>query len=122
MKIAVACESILLQKALEQFLQHYLTSKKQCDLIVSDKRIDVPNLFYIANEEGADLLKPFSKSQLLLALENRYKELGKKEPKERSEDTLSKQNANFEILEKRIEMLTKEYQKNIIEAIKAFYG
>jgi len=28
---------------------------------------------------------------------------------------------NFDILEKRIEFLTTEYQKNILKAVKAFY-
>ncbi len=120
MKIAVECQSILLQKALEKFLGKHLSSVKHADIVIRDTKCDSPECFYISNDPEADLLKPFSRSQLFLALENRYKELDKN-----SSETVAVQkdaNANFEILEKRIEMLTREYQQNILDAIKAFYG
>jgi hypothetical protein len=118
MKIAVECNSILLQKALEKFLAKHLTSLKNSDIVIRDFKNDDRN-FYISSDDEADLKKPFSRSQLLLALENRYKELDikKEKPKEQIIE-----NKNFGILQKRIEMLTKEYQDNIIKAIKAFYG
>ena len=37
MKIAVECKSPLLQKSLELFLEQYLSSVKQCDIVVRDK-------------------------------------------------------------------------------------
>jgi Tfp pilus assembly PilM family ATPase len=120
MKIAVECNSILLQKALEKFLSKKLSSKKHCDIIIRDYKTNEKNCLYISKDETADLKKPFSKSQLFLALQNKYKELNKD-----NDTTKTKQNPNnqnFEILQKRIEMLTNEYQKNILEAIKAFYG
>ena len=111
MKIAVECKSPLLQKSLEIFLSSYLTSLKQCDFVVRDfKAIDDERTFYIGKDSDSDLIKPFSKSALILALENRYENLSSKvEP------------ANFNILEKRIDMLTKEYQQNILKAVRAFY-
>ncbi|MBU1927996.1 hypothetical protein KKG77_03245, partial [bacterium] len=93
-----------------------------CDIVVRDTEcLNDVKCFYIAGNEKAHLKKPFSKSQLILALENKYESMGhesgvvEKEPLERDEPI------NFDILERRIELLTKEYQHNIINAIKAFY-
>ncbi len=122
MKVAVECKSILLQKALEKFFGKHLCALKQCDIVVRDYKSNEPHSFYIGSEREADLIKPFSRSQLLLALENKYKELGKNSDEKPKQQFADDQNQNFEILQKRIEMLTQEYQKNILEAIKAFYG
>lgn len=116
MKIAVECQSPLLQKSLEVFLSRYLVSLKQCDIVVRDTEcLNDARCFYIASSEKADLKKPFSKSQLILALENKFESM-RHLPQERQEETI-----NFDILERRIELLTREYQQNIINAIKAFY-
>jgi Tfp pilus assembly PilM family ATPase len=123
MKIAVECKSILLQKALENFLGKHLCSKKQSEIIISDVKSDSARVVYVSSEKDADIVKPFSKSQLFLALENRYNEIKKLPLEEEQRSTPQEEsNMNFEILEKRIEMLTQEYKKNIIDAIKAFYG
>ncbi|MCF6330882.1 MAG: hypothetical protein L3I99_04975 [Sulfurimonas sp.] len=122
MKIAVECKSPLMQKSLELFLSKYLSSVKQCDILVRDEIcLNDDRCFYISNDVQADLIKPFSKSQLILALENRYKNISKDasvgfELKEELEESL-----NFEILQKRIEYLTQEYQQNILKSVKAFY-
>ena len=118
-KVAVECKSILLQKALENFLGKYLASSKQSDIVIHDYKSEENRSFYIGSSEEADLVKPFSKAQLLLALENRYRELsgGDSTKSHKGNDSV-----NFEILQKRIEMLTEEYKNNILEAIKAFYG
>ncbi len=119
MKVAVECRSILLQKALENFLGRHLSSLKQSDIVIRDYKSDDERSFFIAGSKDADLIKPFSKSQLLLALQNRYNELDKNDA---DEEVTEEKSANFEILQKRIEMLTEEYKNNILEAIKAFYG
>lgn len=124
MKVAVECKSPLLQKSLELFLSKYLSSLKHCDIVVRDVEcLNDKRCFYVSNKANADLIKPFSKSQLILALETRYSELKKDEPKEKSEDSveISNEPMDFDILEKRIEYLTKEYQENILRAVKAFY-
>jgi len=122
MKIAVACQSLLLQKSLEIFLVKYLSSAKQCDILVRDKEcLNDERCFYIASSPDADLQKPFSKSQLILELEKRYKELYVKEKKSSDATVYKGESIDFGILEKRIELLTTEYQKNIIRAVKAFY-
>ncbi len=121
MKVALECQSPLLQKSLEIFLSKYLTSAKKSDIIIRDEPcLNDKRCFYVANTEEADLLKPFSKAQLVLALEKKYKELyGEKESvtqPERPQERL-----DFSILEKRIASLTQEYEQNILRAVKAFY-
>lgn len=123
MKIAVDCKSPLLQKSLEHFLAKHLTSAKQCEILVRDTKCldNDGRCFYISSEPESDLVKPFSKSQLILALENRY-EVMKKDTKSKIEkEYMDDEPLNFDVLEKRIEFLTKEYQQNILKAIKAFY-
>ncbi|MEN8304204.1 MAG: hypothetical protein ABFQ64_09045 [Campylobacterota bacterium] len=122
MKVAVECQSPLLQKSLELFLANYLSSLKQCDIVVRDiECLNDERCFYVSNKSNADLVKPFSKSQLIIALEKRYEELKEDEPVEASEEIVESESMDFEILEKRIEFLTKEYQDNILRAVKAFY-
>lgn len=114
MKIAVECQSPLLQKSLEIFLAKYITTVKQCDIIVRDtKCINDERCFYISTDVNSDLVKPFSKSQLISALENRYKTINKQE--------ISSTPLDFDILEKRIDSLTQEYKQNILKAVRAFY-
>ncbi len=119
MKVAVECKSPLMQKSLELFLGEHLSSSKQCDIVLRDEPcLENPKCFYVSSSSDADLVKPFSKSQLILALENRYKSVGKEML---HEEILEQEPMNFEILEKRIDSLTKEYQANILKAVKAFY-
>lgn len=114
MKVAVECKSPLMQKSLEMFLQNHLCTLKQCDIVIRDvKCLDDERCFYVSSKSDADLIKPFSKSQLILALESRYKTI----KKDRNIDV----GLDFDILEKRIEYLTKEYQENILKAVRAFY-
>jgi len=114
MKVAVECKSPLMQKSLEMFLQQHLSTLKQCDIVIRDiKCLNDERCFYISSSNDADLIKPFSKSQLILALENRYTTIKK--------DRREVQTVDFNILEKRIASLTKEYQANILQAVKAFY-
>jgi len=118
MKVAVECQSPLLQKSLELFLGSYLTSTKRCDIVIRDVEcLNDERCFYISSDNKADLVKPFSKSQLILALEKRY---ALKKIEESVEEEMDSP-LDFDILEKRIESLTKEYQANILRAVKAFY-
>ena len=122
MKIAVECQSPLLQKSLETFLAKHLSSTKNCDIVLRDTPcINDERCFYVSSDANADLIKPFSKSQLILALEKRYSQMNPSEKKEQTESFVASQTMDFEILEKRIDSLTEEYKKNIINAVKAFY-
>ncbi len=118
MKIAVECQSPLLQKSLELFLAKYISTLKQCDIVVRDiECLNDNRCFYISSKSNADLIKPFSSSQLILALQNRYKSMNTVEEKEQLNDSP----LDFKILERRIDSLTKEYQANILKAVRAFY-
>ncbi len=120
MKIAIECQSPLLQKSLETFLVKYVSSLKNSEIVVRDiPCINDKRCFYVSNDADADLLKPFSKSQLILALEKRYANLNPKKAKALKEE--SSQSMDFAILERRIDSLTEEYKNNIINTVKAFY-
>ena len=122
MKIAAQCNSPLLQKSLELFLDKHLSSYNKCDIVVRDEPcLDDDRCFYIGSDEKADLKKPFSKSQLILALEKRYAILNPEENIVINNIQKIDPAMDFDILEKRIESLTQEYQSNIIRAVKAFY-
>lgn len=123
MKVAISCTSPLLQKSLEMFLEKHLSSISRADIIIRDVRcVEERKCFYISANEGADLKKPFSKSQLILALEKHYKTLQpKKQSTPSKESVRSHESMDFSILEQRIELLTQEYQKKILRTVKAFY-
>jgi len=143
MKIAVQCESPLLQQSLELFLAGHLTSIKQSELIIRDRQSeDDSNSIWISTDVAADVQKPFSRSQLLLAIESKlqaaqsvdvYNEMVEEEQDDNSVaitnvtdqplDTPQETSIpDFELLEKRIAMLTREYQDNIMKAVRAFHG
>ena len=123
MKVAVECKSPLMQKSLELFLKNYLSSVKQCDILVRDEKcLNDDRCFYISNDSEADLVKPFSKSQLILALESKYKSIKKNSPIDDEENIAEdEETIGIEILEKRIKFLTSEYQENILKAVRSFY-
>ena len=123
MKVAVQCESALLQRSLELFLDGHLSSLKQCDVVLRDTKImDSHHSLYISDDEDADLKKPFSRSQLYVILESFYNKLeeieGVQAYDEEVEVSIGK---DFTLLEERIEQLTQEYKNNILHVVKAFY-
>ena len=123
MKVAVQCSSPLLQKSLELFLEKHLNSVARSDIIIRDEPcLENEKCFYIGIDEHADLKKPFSKSQLILALEERYKSIYPHDTNTQQEEVVRMQESmDFSILEQRIESLTQEYQANILRTVKAFY-
>ena len=126
MKIHVQCKSALLQRALEMFLAPNLSTYKQSDMVLRDHYVrDEKKPYYlISSKKDADIQKPFTRSYLVQFLEKKYKELGLSSALEGLENSTEEpllEERSFDILEKRIELLTLEYQKNIINAVKAFY-
>ncbi len=124
MKVAVQCDSPLLQRSLELFLEGQLSSIRQCDILIRDREIRDENhpTFVIGSFESADLPKPFSKAQLLHALTRKIETLSHPPlaPEGESEPG-GDEGVSFEILERHIDKLTREYQANILKAIRAFY-
>ncbi len=126
MKIAVQCDSPLLQRSLELFLEGHLSSKRQCDMVIRDKMIadDEYPTFFITSNAQSNLVKPFSKAQLLDSLRKKIdslKDLSASLPAYQRVDEESDNRVGFEILEHHIEKLTREYQTNILKAVRAFY-
>ena len=125
MKVAIQCDSPLLQRSLELFLDGHLSSPRQCDILIRDKDIrdETHPTFVIGVSETSDLIKPFSKAQLLHALNQKF-DAQKNIPLSVDDEVDAKEeeeNVSFEILERHIEKLTHEYQANILKAVRAFY-
>jgi hypothetical protein len=124
-KVAIACESPLLQRSLELFLEGRLSSQRHCDIVVRDREVhnDEHLSLIIGTSQSADLIKPFSKAQLFHALGQKLDgvkhevSLSASPPIEEDEET----EVSFDILERHIEKLTREYQANVLKAVRAFY-
>ena len=123
MKVAIQCDSPLLQRSLELFLDPYLSSLRQCDILIRDKAIRDEHYptFVIGLDSRCDLIKPFSKAQLLHALHHKYDELHNPAPSVQESLSSPETGVSFDILERHIDKLTREYQANILKAIRAFY-
>lgn len=124
MKVAVACESPLLQRSLELFLEGRLSSQRHCDIVIRDYEIhnDEHLSLIIGNTHNVDLQKPFSKAQLFHALAKKL-DVTKQAPVQESLAEVDEEETevSFDILERHIEKLTREYQANILKAVRAFY-
>jgi hypothetical protein len=128
LKVAVQCVSPLLQRSLELFLKDNLSSIKNCDVVIRDQKVfeNEKMCLLVGSDESATLRKPFSKSQLFIALEKmidaNQKNVAIKEVlKEVEMPSEKKEISELDILEKRIAKLTEDYQDNIMKAIRAFY-
>ena len=127
MKVFIRCESILLQRALELFLAEHLAAFKNADVVISDRRVkSAKKVVYIASHGGADLTKPFSRSQLMIILEEFYANQERIEQIQRLSAQLEDR-TNFSSLmdgtfEERLEALTKEFIKDVVEITKEHYA
>jgi len=126
MRVAIQCESPLLQRSLELFLEGYLGSLRHCDIVIRDHA--VPNdqrlSLLIGTSGNVDLIKPFSRGELLNKLQQKIDETKGKKPTAKEESFVpleTEEKISFEILERHIEKLTQEYQANILKAVRAFY-
>ena len=76
MKIALICDSLLLDRSLEMYLKEYLTSYKLCDFVVATQPVESQKpVFLIGNFEGANLKIPFTRELLLQELDTFYQSL-----------------------------------------------
>ncbi len=118
LKISIMCDSLLLQNSLEIFLRDYLSSYKQCEMVLSDKKRDINKPVVIINSsKDTDIKIPFSKSSLLMDLQNIYQ---KKCNKENLKDDVFQKNSLWK-LERKIDKLTLEFRENLIKTIRDFY-
>ncbi len=115
MKVAVVCQSLLLSKALHSFLGELIVPYKQCDFVISDKKIELDKpIFHISAVEG-ELLIPFSKSTLLLELERFYTALNHTQ-------TEGMTLPIPDVLEDKIAALTEKFRQELIQTLRDYYG
>lgn len=100
MKYTIECDSFLMQKALESFLDEFLSPE---GVIITDKQTYGKNAIVV----GRDIKKPFSKSQLLMFLEKNY---------------IKYENPAKNSLEEKLERLTNEFVHNVVTTVKEEYG
>ena len=100
MKYKISCKSLLLQKALEEFLKDYLSDD---GVVISDEKGDIII--------GKEIKKPFSKSQLLLQLEKLELQ---KNPVKSGIDI-----SNFD---EKLDKLIDEFSEKLKNLIKDHYG
>ena len=76
MKIALICDSLLLDRSLEMYLKEYLTSYKLCVFVVATQPVESQKpVFLIGDFEGANLKIPFTRELLLQELDTFYQSL-----------------------------------------------
>jgi hypothetical protein len=138
MKIAIECRSPLLQKSLENFLEGHLSSSKNCDLLLSDELLlGRDNVLRIGSDSSADIMKPFSKSQLFLKLEHYYKikedavsamhiaqelDMPVVDAAPVSLDETDTVSLTMDTLENKIERLTASYVEGVMSLVKEYRG
>lgn len=73
MKIALSCDSLLLQRALEEYLKGHIVGNEAADIIICDKLLVVDKpIFLVSHGAKAHLRIPFTKAELFWELENFY--------------------------------------------------
>ena len=112
MKISINCHSLLLQKSLENFLRKFIVSKNRADFIISDTKIESNKPLFII---GKDVEKPFSRSRLFIELERFEKNIDSINAVKNIDIDLESSD-----LEQEIELLTKDFVKQIIQTVKKY--
>ncbi len=115
MKVALKCRSDLLRKSLETFLGEYLVPEREAEILVADHDVKTSlPLFRIGTDEGADLRKPFSRSQLLIRLEEELRR--KRQSKEMRDFVVEEEE---ETLEEKIERATRRFVEEIVTIVRS---
>lgn len=118
MKVALVCQSLLLSRALKSFLGDLVVPYKQCDFVISDKKIELDKpIFYISSSEG-NLIIPFSKSSLLIELDKFFQHI----MLQGNVDDMMPQSKNTHALEEKITALTERFRSELIQTIRGYYG
>ncbi len=111
MKIAIECDSPLLQKSLELFLKKYIVDIDVCEFIVSDHVISDKVYFLVSQDKNARLRVPFTKDKLMGTLADFYKHVLKEEEQKVRE---------LELVAL-IEKLNRAHEKQIEKLMQDFY-
>ncbi len=117
MKIALVCQSLLLARALKSFLKDNIVPYKQCDFVISDKKIELDKpIFFISTNKDANLSMPFSKTSLLLSTETFYQQIVAPEP------SACRDLPERDVLEEKIASLTEKFRQELIQTLRSYYG
>jgi hypothetical protein len=127
LRFRVECKSLLLQKALEEFLKDYLFED---GMVISDEKGDIII--------GKDIKKPFSRSQLLLQLEKIWQKRDNKKEIHNLDDKLEQkleiemdifddliqkeENRRSNSFEEKLDILIDEFSTKLKNLIKEEYG
>ena len=111
MKYKVECKSLLLQKALENFLDGYLDED---GLVISDYEGDIII--------GKDIKKPFTKSQLLIQLENLEKKPKNLEIDMSIFNEITQPKIKTKSFDEKLDELIDEFSQKLKKLIKEEYG
>lgn len=118
------CDSILIKKSLEIFLEDYISPYEQCDVVISDRKLSTEKpLCFIGAGEDADIRKPFSRAQLVLGLEQFVKKHARSRIASYQPplpETLQEISGNE--LKEQISHLTRSYVNDIVRLIESYYG
>lgn len=120
MKLAIVCQSLLLENALKLFLKPYIVPFKQSDFIVCDYKIESDKPQFRVKSPESNIAFPFSKSALLLSLEKFSKAI----EVSAKNDELAKplQNSpDFSTLEEKLNQICNQFNQQIIQTIKEHY-
>ncbi len=115
MKIALACDSLLLTKSLEIFLKKYIVTYKKCDFVVSDKKLGLDKPEFVISDELSNLQRPFSQSSLMIKLEKFYEGLSGNFKEDIS--NIDKK----EDLRKKIDFLTQKFSDDLYSLVEEHY-
>jgi len=117
MKVTLYCKSILLEKALRKILDQYIVPKERAEILITDHKIeeftDLPVFRIGYNDNEADLKKPFSRSQLMIKLEEKFKTVKQRE------DLISIVEDEM-TLEKEVEALAKRFANDLLKIFKKY--
>lgn len=117
MKIAIVCDSPLLEQCLRYYLKDFITSHRQCDFVIADRPIEIDKpLCLISMQEDAAIMKPFTRTQLLVGVQRFFKSLRIK-PRLREIDEGHKDYA----LKKRIEEIMSNFADELYWAMSEHY-
>ncbi len=115
MKIALSCRSVLLEKSLRKFLAGYIVDGDDADLIVSDHPIKSDKeLLRIGSDDGADLSKPFSRSRLMIKIEEKLQA-------SKSKKAIKSFQIEEESLEEKIHAAANRFAEELIRIVKEHY-
>lgn len=113
MKISFDCDCILLENSLKLFLKDYVVHKKDCDFIISDRKIESKKPVFIISSNSAHLKTPFTKEMLLNTLEEFYSAI-------QIPNVGTKQMAQNLDIEHEISILIDKFKKDLMNLIKLY--